>query len=469
MRKYPFQPEFLDALPEEIVSIYLALEDKLLEEICSRLAVSDKLNTVAVSAIKTLRSHGIKLKEIETAIKNTAKIGEEKLTQLFDDVVKRNQKYYEEEINFSDLTEPRRNVDKDDIEAVYKQSKKKTEELEKNRAVDRDDIKKGFEKENRPSKDPEADLIKEDRKKQEEKKEEKKVEQPKQVEIVNEEKIKAVYDEAKEKLLNLTKSAGFLVHRGGKTVMLPPAKAYQWALDQAVIRIDSGVTSYNEAIKDAIKELASSGIKTVSYESGHVDQLDVAVRRAVMTGVAQLCDQYTTQSAEKLGSHYFEISAHSGARDKLGPHKWSSHKAWQGKVYSTEQDDIYPNIYAECGYGEVDGLMGANCRHYRNVWLEGRSSRAYTDEELENIDQPPFEFECRTYTAYEATQKQRQIERTIRKQERLKIGLEANGQKEELTAVKAKIRRLKAEYKAFSKAANLPLQNERTKALYADQ
>lgn len=264
---------------------------------------------------------------------------------------------------------------------------------------------------------------------------------------------------------NLTASMGFLVDAG--RTMLPPAKAYQWALDNATMQIQSGAISYNQAIKSAVRQLAQSGLKVVDYESGHRDQIDVVARRAVVTGVNQICAKYTEQSAEYLETPYFEVSAHSGARDKPGPSPWSSHKDWQGKVYSARAGDIYPNIYEVCGLGAVDGLEGANCRHRRNVWVEGVSERTYTDEQLEHIDDDlGCEFDGKKYTAYEATQMQRRVEREARKLKREKAAYKAAGLREDETAVNIRLRRLNAKYKAFSAAAGLPEQRERMKVLY---
>lgn len=275
----------------------------------------------------------------------------------------------------------------------------------------------------------------------------------------------AIYEQTKQTLRNITRSMGFLVDAG--RTMLPTAKAYQWALDAATLKVESGAISYGQAIKDAVRELASGGLRVVDYESGHRDHVDVAARRAVMTGVSQLCSKYTEQSAEYLETPYFEVSAHAGARDKPGPSPWSSHKDWQGKVYSTRSGDIYPNIYEVCGLGAVDGLEGANCRHRRNVWVEGVSERTYTDEQLAHIDDGlGCTFEGKTYTAYEATQEQRKVERTIRKLKREKTAYNAAGLTDEEQAVNIKLRRLNAKYKAFSAAAGLPEQRERMKVLY---
>ena len=285
--------------------------------------------------------------------------------------------------------------------------------------------------------------------------------------LVSVEDTWAIYEQTKQTMRNLTRSMGFLVDAG--RTMLPPAKAYQWALDNATMQIQSGAISYNQAIKSSVQQLAG-GLKVVNYESGHVDHIDVAVRRAVMTGVNQICDQYTNQSAEYLETRYFEVSAHSGARDKPGTSPWSSHKDWQGKVYyqseSGEPDPLglYDDLVETTGYGYVDGLTGANCRHHKYPYVPGVSERTYTDEQLEHIDDGlGCTFDGKTYTAYEATQMQRRIERQIRAQKKLRNAYKEAGLSEDVTAANIKLRRLNAEYSRFSKAAGLPEQRERTK------
>ena len=389
--RYPFQPDLLDALPEELAELFRRLEITLLDEICSRLNLSEQLNEVTVQDIKALTSHGIDLKDIEKAIRKTTGISETKLNKLLDDVVERNQKYYTDLINLTHITQPETLVSVEDTWAIYEQTK--------------------------------------------------------------------------QTMRNITRSMGFLVDAG--RTMLPPAKAYQWALDNAVTQVQSGAINYNQAIKASVKQLADSGLSVVDYESGHRDQIDVAARRAVMTGVNQICAKYTEQSAEYLDTPYFEVSAHAGARDKPGPSPWSSHKDWQGKVYSIRANDIYPNIYEVCGLGSVDGLEGANCRHRRNVWVEGVSERTYTDEQLEHIDDDlGCEFDGKEYTAYEATQMQRRVEREARKLKREKAAYKAAGLTEDERTVSIRLRRLNAKYKAFSAAAGLPEQRERMKVLY---
>lgn len=390
--RYPFSPEFLDALPEELAELFRELELFLLGEICDRLKLSEKLNEVTVQDIRVLRSHGIDLEAIKKAIAETSEVSLDKVNALLDDVVQRNQTYFDDLVSLAQVTKPQRYIDKSDVEAIRRQT----------------------------------------------------------------------LGEFK----NLTQSLGFLVTQNGKRVMLEPAEAYQWALDRAETHIMSGGVSYNQAIRDAVKELADSGIQRVDYESGHTDHADVAARRAIMTGVNQLCDKYAEQSAEYLDTNYYEISAHIGARDVDGPNGWENHKAWQGKVYSIKSPDIYPNIYEVCGLGAVDGLNGANCRHKRFAWIEGVSERTWTDEQLAHIDDGhDCDFQGRHYTAYQATQKQRMIERTVRKLKREEKAFKAAGLKKDAQDVRVRIRALNEQYVQFSKAAGLPLQKDRMKVL----
>lgn len=390
--KYPFQPELLDALPEELAELFRGLEDTLLDEICSRLALKDQLNEAAVQAIRALRSHGIDTKEIEKAIRKTSGISEKKLKKLFGDVIARNQKYYTSVIDMAGLTQP--------------------------------DI------------------------------------------LVNTATIEAIRAQTLDEFHNITASMGFLVDKG--RTMLPPARAYQWALDSAVMQIQSGAISYNQAIKSAVQQLAGGGLKVVSYESGHVDQIDVAARRAVMTGVNALNQKYAEQSADYLETDLVEVSAHIGARNTGSG--MENHESWQGGVYRWaekpgDSKGEYKDFVATTGYGQGAGLGGWNCRHTFYPFVEGVSEPTYSQSDLDAMkgENRKFVFDGKEYDGYTATQQQRSIERQIRKQKRLRDAYKAAGLKDDETAANIKLRRLNAKYKAFSEAAGLPEQRERTK------
>lgn len=142
---------------------------------------------------------------------------------------------------------------------------------------------------------------------------------------------------------NITGSMGFLVVQKGRLTLLEPAQAYQASLDAALLKVQSGVVSYEVAIADAVRELAKSGLcvahdkngdilqNRVAYESGVIRQLDSQIRTCVMTGVNQLNQKYREQSMDYLETDLVEVSAHLGARNTgTGP---MNHESWQGKVY----------------------------------------------------------------------------------------------------------------------------------------
>lgn len=283
--------------------------------------------------------------------------------------------------------------------------------------------------------------------------------------------IRAQATQTQETFKNLTGSMGFSVNQNGTQTFLPLAKTYQYILDRAQTEILSGGVSGQQAIKRAIRDLAASGIKTVSYASGRVDQLDVAVRRATVTGMNQIAEAVNNENIDRFESPLVEVSAHGGARDTGSGYQ--NHKSWQGRVYYWAQKDKwnrqdlkarYPDFESTTGYGRVDGLEGANCRHSKRVFIDGVSERLYTEKQLEKIDDPAFEYEGKEYSTYEATQRQRLLERTQRKYKRILLAYDAAGVQStdpNYQQAALKLQLLKQEYQKFSDAAGLREQPER--------
>ena len=119
----------MDALPEELAELFRSLEETLLDEICSRLKLAGELNEVTVQDIRALRSHGIDLKEIESAIRRTANISEQRLNRLLEDVVERNQRYYKEVMDLASVTAPETLVSAADIAAIMAQAQREVGNL----------------------------------------------------------------------------------------------------------------------------------------------------------------------------------------------------------------------------------------------------------------------------------------------------------------------------------------------------
>lgn len=143
--------------------------------------------------------------------------------------------------------------------------------------------------------------------------------------------IHASIKQTSGELYNLTQSLGFAQNVNGKIVYKPIAKYYHDAMDLAVMQIKSDVTDYNTAIRQAVNKLCESGIRYVDYESGVVNRIDTAVRRAVLTGANQMTQQLTLQGMKEVGCEYVEVTAHAGARNTGSG--IMNHASWQGKVY----------------------------------------------------------------------------------------------------------------------------------------
>lgn len=237
----------------------------------------------------------------------------------------------------------------------------------------------------------------------------------------------------------------------------------------------SGAFDYNTAIFNAIEQLSKDGIN-VMYQSGKLDKIDVAVRRAVLTGVSQTANKLQDKRAEEMNCDLVEVTAHIGARvTKKLDH--TNHAWWQGKVYSISgNNDKYPSLKEITGYGKVDGLGGINCRHNKFPFIEGFSKRAYTDKELEEINNKTVTYNGKEYGEYEALKMQRQKERNIRETKREIAGYQGimlgstdetilNEAKNKYDFTTKKLKKQEKEIREFIKQTGLKRNNERERVV----
>jgi hypothetical protein len=252
-------------------------------------------------------------------------------------------------------------------------------------------------------------------------------------------------------MAGLEKTAG-VVENFVKTTALDASQTFIKATDLAYMQVSSGAMSYNEAIRAGIKKVAAEGIHIINYATGHKDQLDVAMRRAVLTGVAQTVGRLSITRADELGCDLVQTSAHIGSRP--------THEPWQGRVFSRSgKDPKYPSFLGETHYGEVDGLCGINCRHSFYPFYKDISRNAYTQETLREYKNKIVQYNGEDMSVYEAIQRQRAVEREIRKVKReanalFAVGLD-NG--EEVIRVKS----LQAQMRDFIEQTKLSRQPDR--------
>lgn len=271
-----------------------------------------------------------------------------------------------------------------------------------------------------------------------------------------------------DEYINFTQTTAFAVFdkTGGSIAPLFAAEkdkmkttlsdTYIKLVDYAAGQVQMGAESYQSTMRDVIKAMADSGIRTVDYATGFSKRLDSAVRQNILWGVKQ----YNQQSAELIGEDFgadgYEIPYHSNPRP--------THAEMGGRMYAKGEavrikGVFYPSIKT------VEPLLNDyGCLHYKIPVILGVSQPAYSERELETLkekDNRTFEFEGKKYTGYEAKQMQRQIETAIRKQKDLSIIAGAAGEKDLQLQAQEKLNLLAGKYAKFSKAADLPTRIER--------
>jgi hypothetical protein len=209
---------------------------------------------------------------------------------------------------------------------------------------------------------------------------------------------------------------------------------FEQSLDRAWIQVSSGAFDYQTAIRRSVNDL-SQHMTHVTYPSGHRDTLEVATRRAVLTGVNQTSGKLQIQRMDQFDWNFVETTAHAGARPE--------HVLWQGKAFHrggavTYQGKHYPDFESSTGYGSGDGLCGWNCRHNFYPFFPGLSQSAYTQAELTQLNARDQEYNGKLYTKYEISQMQRAAERKVRAAKKQYLAENAAGLDTTKSAVKLK-------------------------------
>lgn len=180
---------------------------------------------------------------------------------------------------------------------------------------------------------------------------------------------------------------------------------YRQVVYKAQTAYSMGATTLPKAIDMAAKDFLEQGINAIKYKNGNMVNIasyaEMAIRasakKAYLTGEG-------SRNAE-LGVTTVQVTSYGACSDLCLP--------WQGKVYI---DDVYSG--GKKGDGEYPLLSGAmseglyhpNCRHTHGPFFEG-------------ISYPPVENDIQGIKKnYASEQKQRALERTVRKWKRVAEG-----------------------------------------------
>lgn len=247
-------------------------------------------------------------------------------------------------------------------------------------------------------------------------------------------------------LENITQTIGMVDPYGNP---LPLQDVYRSCCDYAFKLTTTGAADYNTAIRRATKNLADKGLRVIDYESGVHTGMEAAVRRCVMGALGLMQEQISQQNHDDFGCDGWEISAHAASAP--------DHEPIQGKQYSDAD-------YTALNNSLLRRIGTLNCGHAAFPIILGVTPSQYTPEELEKLrtdNEKGVEIDGKRYSLYEATQLQRKIERTMRKQKNRILVDETAGDKDKLLTDQIKLQRLRQEYDRVSDVAGLRTQHER--------
>lgn len=222
--------------------------------------------------------------------------------------------------------------------------------------------------------------------------------------------IQYSYDEIEKSFLNLN-----------KTIQEQVRKTYTDIITETYIKTNAGVCSYQEAILESLDKLGDKGISILTYQdkNGKIKNYDVVgtVRRDLLVATRGLAGKVNEEVIKESGNHIVRVTNHFGARTGDGGEDYTNHAWWQELQFfcwdydgkATEEEKKFPDFMEHCNYGDVQGIVGINCKHLFTVW--------YGSTKKENLG---FTYD-ENKEEYEKSQKQRYLENGIRKWKRKQV------------------------------------------------
>lgn len=239
--------------------------------------------------------------------------------------------------------------------------------------------------------------------------------------------------------------------RGGRVV--PLREYYITAVDRAVTLVQTGTVDYQTAMRSIVQEMAQSGLRRVTFDSGYSRRLDSQARMNILEGVRRLNADMMEETGKEFGADGVEISVHG----LCAP----DHQPIQGRQFSNrEYERLNERLQRPIGT--------LNCHHFPTPIILGVSKPVHSARELEEINarsNAPVEYRGHTMTRYEASQKQRQLETAIRYAKDERDACVAAGDKIGAAQARKRSAALGREYKSFCEQAGLTPRPERTRSM----
>lgn len=267
------------------------------------------------------------------------------------------------------------------------------------------------------------------------------------------------------KNISNSKATGFLIRdlkHPSKLKFQSISDTYQSVIDEAIQSVQSGI-DYRTAMRRTLKQLADSGIRRLSWESGYTQRLDTAVRRNILEGVRAIQQAVEDELGKKLNADGKELSVHINCA--------LDHEPFQGHQFTNDNwEKLQSNMDFEDIEGQkfagVDRIIGMwNCRHVARSIIVGVTKPLYSKEKLQQfIDDNHKGYTLpngKHITKYEATQMQRQMETRIRYAKDEQLVFQESGNLEAAKIARQKVIKYQNQYYSFSKNCKLPVHRDR--------
>lgn len=256
--------------------------------------------------------------------------------------------------------------------------------------------------------------------------------------------IQYSYDEIEKSFLNLN-----------KTIQEQVRKTYTDIITETYIKTNAGVCSYQEAILESLDKLGDKGISILTYQdkNGKIKNYDVVgtVRRDLLVATRGLAGKVNEEVIKESGNHVIRVTNHFGARTGDGGEDYTNHAWWQELQFfcwdydgkATEEEKKLPDFMKHCNYGDVQGIVGINCKHLFTVW--------YGSTKKEDLD---FTYD-ENKEQYEKTQQQRYLENGVRKWKRKQVIANKTQDEEGYKKSSLKVREWQERLNTFTKENKL--------------
>ena len=274
--------------------------------------------------------------------------------------------------------------------------------------------------------------------------------------------VSSVYSISGAEFKNIAKSTGFrLLDSNGNPLLLDINQTYNEAIDRCIVAVSQGKETYQQAMRSTLKQLSSSGVRKIEYESGYSRRLDSSVRMNILDSIRQVSNESQQLFGKEFDSDGIEISTHlnpSPDHSNVQGHQFSNkeYEKLQSTGVATDYNGEVIDIRIKDNFRPISTM---NCFHYIFSIVLGVSKPQYSNEELKKIiddNEKGAELDGKHYTNYELTQIMRKLETKIREQKDLQIIARASDDKDLILQSQTKITQLTNKYKQVVKVSGLP-------------